>query len=302
MIQLEKDEPVKVRDQRERRHTITVCSMYCTSTIIIKKNIILRKSREDADQKSVAVVHLIYSGPLAPCRLLLLLTSGQVTLIAMHVVANGSWPKSFQKRCDGEMILFSFCRLSHIPGLIISCCCWSRITLLILYIKQALERYRKDGSTLKCKRCVQEMEEAERKVAAAKQASTAGGGAVSTESRNCAICQKGLTYGAYNKNQWNKGEGKSKCRSCVEQALAQEASQQKASSDEKLEIARQKVKEATASGNQPAILKAESELAALEAEQVTGLKPVRMGRGGGRGRSRGSGRTGGRGRGCGGRK
>jgi hypothetical protein len=147
------------------------------------------------------------------------------------------------------------------------------------------------------------VEEAERKAAAAKRASTADGAALGTESRNCAICQKDVMYSEYNKNQWNKGEGKSKCRSCVEQALAQEASQQKASSDEKLEKARQQVKEATASGNQPAILKAESELAALEAEKVTGLKPIRMGRGGGRGRGRGSGRTtGGRGRGRAGRK
>jgi hypothetical protein len=53
-------------------------------------------------------------------------------------------------------------------------------------------------------------------------------------------------------------------------------------------------------GNVADILKAESELSALEAEQVTGLKPVKMGRGGGgRGRGRssgGSGRGGGRGR------
>ena len=55
---------------------------------------------------------------------------------------------------------------------------------------------------------------------------------------------------------------------------------------------------AKAGGDAMAILKAESVLSALEAEKVTGLKPVAMGRsrGGGRGSYR---RGGGRGRGRG---
>lgn len=136
-------------------------------------------------------------------------------------------------------------------------------------------------------------------MAAAKRAASTDASTESTETRVCVICTKDLEYGAYNKNQWNKGEGKSKCRSCVEKALTDEASQQKASKEEKLLEARRQVKLATESGNQQAILKAESVLAALEAEKVTGLKPVRMGRGG-RGRGRGGGRglrTSGRGRG-----
>jgi hypothetical protein len=58
------------------------------------------------------------------------------------------------------------------------------------------------------------------------------------------------------------------------------------------------VEEANASGNAQKIVVAESELAALEAEKVTGLKPVKMSAGRGRGRGRG----GGRGRGTGGRR
>jgi predicted metal-dependent peptidase len=95
----------------------------------------------------------------------------------------------------------------------------------------------------------------------------------------------------YNKNQWNKGDGKSKCRKCVDDMLAKEASEQNVSNmEDKLEKARAHVAAAQASGNVRAVVKAESELAALQAELVTGLKPVRMASG--RGSHR---RTGGQG-------
>jgi hypothetical protein len=163
-----------------------------------------------------------------------------------------------------------------------------------------LEKYRKQGGPLKCKQCVQLAEEEERKQAAAKRA--AAGNTPNDqdgETRTCAGCNKSLEFSFYNKNQWNKGEGKSKCRACVEQAVAEEAKQQASSKQAKLQAAREKAAQANAKGNASEILKAESELSALEAEQVTGLKPVKMGRGGGRGRGRssgGAGRGGGRGR------
>jgi len=100
----------------------------------------------------------------------------------------------------------------------------------------------------------------------------------------------------YNKNQWSKGVGKARCRVCVEQSLEEERQQQETSQATKLQEAKEKVAQAQASGNAHAILRAESELAALEAEKVTGLKPVKMGRGRGRGSSgRGRGRAAGRG-------
>jgi hypothetical protein len=164
-----------------------------------------------------------------------------------------------------------------------------------------LDKYRKQGGPLKCKQCVQLAEEEERKQAAAKRA--AAGNTPNDqdgETRTCAGCNKPLEFACYNKNQWNKGEGKSKCRACVEKAVAEEAKQQASSKQAKLQAAREKAAQANAKGNVADILKAESELSALEAEQVTGLKPVKMGRGGGgRGRGRssgGSGRGGGRGR------
>jgi len=142
--------------------------------------------------------------------------------------------------------------------------------------------------------CVQSAEEAERKAAAARQ-SLPTDKATLNEVRKCNLCQIEKGYSDYNRNQWNKGEGKSKCRVCVEKALAEESSQQATAKEQKLQEARAKVAAANKSGDKPTILKVESELAALEAELVTGLKPVRMsGRGGGRGRSRNVGQRRGR--------
>lgn len=143
---------------------------------------------------------------------------------------------------------------------------------------------------MKCKKCVAENEEVERAAAAAKKPACAA----SDETRQCAKCSKQLTSDAFNKNQWNKGEGKARCRSCVEKSLAEEAAQQKQSKRDKIQKARDDVERAKVSGNAQDVLKAESVLSALEAEKVTGLKPVKMGRG--RGRGRGSAGRSGRGR------
>ena len=123
----------------------------------------------------------------------------------------------------------------------------------------------------------------------------------SNETRTCAgTCNKLLSKSAFNRNQWSKGENKSRCRECVETAIASEAIQESKSKDRKITAARKKVDDLKKKGGKPnEILSAESELAALEAEKVTGLAPVKLsaGRGGrGRGRSYRAGRGRGRGR------
>lgn len=171
-----------------------------------------------------------------------------------------------------------------------SCVLRARITHLshhTFLTWQALERHRKTGGPLKCKKCVAEVEEKERKAAAASKPALAS----SDETRACAKCKQSLKADAFNKNQWNKGEGKARCRSCVEQSLADEAAQQTQSKSDAIQKAKDDVEAAKKSGNAQAILKTESVLAALEAEKVTGLKPVKMGRGRGRGSGRGRGRS-----------
>ena len=163
------------------------------------------------------------------------------------------------------------------------------------FSKKALERHRKDGSPLKCKLCVAASEQAEREKAAARK----GPVQKSDETRKCAgKCGQMLSETFFNRNQWSKGDGKSRCRECVEQSLKEESENQAKSKDDKIANARKKAEEAKATGNAQKIVAAESELAALEAEKVTGLKPVKLSTGSGRGRSRG----GGSGRGRGGRR
>lgn len=165
-----------------------------------------------------------------------------------------------------------------------------------------MEKYRKTGGPLKCKQCVQADAAAEREAAAQKRAASSdrheSTTAISTETRECAKCQQFLGFDQYNRNQWNKGQGKSKCRTCVEASLQQEQNQQEQAKAEKLVAARVKLEAATTPAERVA---AESEIAALEAQKVTGLQPVKLGRGrggggrAGRGGGRG-GRAGGRGR------
>ena len=173
------------------------------------------------------------------------------------------------------------------------------------FSNKALDKHRRDGGPLKCKQCVAAAEQAEREKAAARRqndTSTAKDGDGMDETRKCSgKCIKVLPKSAYNRNQWSKGELKSRCRACVEQSVKEESEQQTKSKEDKLAAAHKKVEEANASGNAQKIIAAESELAALEAEKVTGLKPVKMSAGGRGGRG-GRGRFGGRGRGRGGRK
>ena len=162
------------------------------------------------------------------------------------------------------------------------------------FSKKALERHRKDGKPLKCKQCVAADEQTERENAAKRK----GDDDNSDETRKCAgKCSQVLPKASFNRNKYSKGEGKSRCRDCVEQSVKDESANQQKSKEEKITAARKKVEDAKRSGKAHLILAAESELAALEAEKVTGLKPIKLSAG--RGRGRGSGGSRGRGRGVG---
>lgn len=161
------------------------------------------------------------------------------------------------------------------------------------FSKTSMENYLRKGTTLRCKVCVAKAQREEQDVAAARrQASvTVSVSNENEEIRACASCKEKLPVSAYNRNQWNnKPEGVARCRVCVEQSISQEAADQQNSQNAKLESAKKAVEEAKASGCSIAVLKAESVLSALQAERVTGLKPVKMSSGG-RGRGRNSGRV-----------
>lgn len=187
------------------------------------------------------------------------------------------------------------------------------------FSKSSLDKHRKTGQALRCKRCTAKEEQQKRALAKAKGSGSGGtddNGDDKNEKKTCAgSCQKLLSKDSYNRNQWSKPEGKSRCRECVERSIREEAAQQTSAKGGKLEKARKKVEDLKSSKAATAqqILAAESELAAVEAEKVTGLAPVRLGgrgrgtrsygRGRGRGSAtRGSGRGISRGSGCSSRK
>lgn len=163
------------------------------------------------------------------------------------------------------------------------------------FSKKAMERYRKDGVPLKCTECVSVTERAEREQAQRRnQKSSVNEGAdtITEERRKCVGgCGNELPQSSFNRNQWSKGDGKSRCCDCVELAVKEEATKQAKSKEDKIALAKEKVEEANKSGDPVKILATESMLSALQAELVTGLKPFKLssGRGRGRGGARGSG-------------
>ena len=130
-----------------------------------------------------------------------------------------------------------------------------------------MEKYRKTGGPLKCKQCVAEVELKEREAAAAKaslkkQTNSSG----STPPTKCASCQQVLSSASFNRNQLSKGEGKARCRACVEKSVANEEAASQKSKDSKIAAAKDEIEKAKAKGDMAEIVRAESVLAALEAE------------------------------------
>lgn len=175
---------------------------------------------------------------------------------------------------------------------------------------QALERYRKTGAALKCKTCTADQEEKERATAAAAASSARSDETTTTTTTHkCASCKETLPTSLFNRNQLSKKKEKARCRACVEKALKEEEQSKQSSRQNQIDEIQAKLKELDVkkggSGSANAVqekLKYESMLSALEAEHVTGLKPMKMrsaGRGrGGSWRTRtgsGAGRGGGRG-------
>ena len=76
------------------------------------------------------------------------------------------------------------------------------------FSKKALERHRKEGKRLKCKQCVAAAEQIERENAAKRKVVDDN----SDETRKCAACAQVLPKASFNRNQYSKGDGKSRER------------------------------------------------------------------------------------------
>lgn len=179
------------------------------------------------------------------------------------------------------------------------------------FSKKAIEKHRAAlDEPMKCKSCVEAAAQAERDAAQARRAvegltitavagtsadgggtSSGGGGgggggaAATPEQHECSACSRKLPAAAFSRSNLSKGPGKQRCSECV--AAAEKANLEKGdkAAQEKLAAAKAVAAKAEASGTAAEKLAAFSVVAALEAEQVTGLKPVVLGRGrGGKGR------------------
>lgn len=156
------------------------------------------------------------------------------------------------------------------------------------FSKKTLEKLKQQPELkARCKDCTEAIAAAERE-AAAKKAAAAGGTGESAEEHECCACKKSLRADAFNRNQLSKGPGKQRCRECV--AVAEEATAGAANANftEAHREAKKAAAVAEATGNAATKLQAHAALAALEAQHVTGLKPVVLGRGRG---GKGSGRS-----------
>jgi hypothetical protein len=165
------------------------------------------------------------------------------------------------------------------------------------FSKSMAAKYRADPSALiKCIDCVALQTEQECRIAAEKAASlctpsTTGDQVVAfpdqAESRECCACQCSLPPTSFSAKQRRKCVGESRCTECV---AAREAEDVRAGSirrSQALQTAQGIAQDAN-SGSQCQKLHVLTEESAAEAEYVTGLKPIRIGRGrGGSWRARG---------------
>jgi hypothetical protein len=83
--------------------------------------------------------------------------------------------------------------------------------------------------------------------------------------------------------QLAKGAEKQKCRTCVADAEKAAAEELELGKERKLADARQRLRLAEATGSAKDKLEAATALSALEAQLVTGLKPIKASKGSGRG-------------------
>ena len=170
------------------------------------------------------------------------------------------------------------------------------------FSKAQITKHRANDSTpLKCKSCVEAESAKERANAVAAPApvlagASEGAPAGSEALHACAACAQDLPESAFTKNAFKKGAGKRRCQKCVEAAEGVTKGEGAAAQEQKMATLKAKVEAAATPAERAAAMSA---LAAAEAEVVTGLKPVVLGKGGrggkgGKGKGSGKGEQGGR--------
>jgi hypothetical protein len=176
-----------------------------------------------------------------------------------------------------------------------SLCRRKRLTAESFSGKQ-IDNFRKKNTPLKCKACVAEMEAKTSATAAAaralKSAATeadANGEKVSAEGEDdtkvCTLCSQSLPLKNFSRTQQRSATPK--CIDCTTKFENEQKNASEALKQDKLIAASKRVAEANKTSNVFEKMAANAELAALEAEKVTGLKPKVLNSKGMRGRGRG---------------
>ncbi|GMI62824.1 hypothetical protein ScalyP_jg9756 [Parmales sp. scaly parma] len=154
------------------------------------------------------------------------------------------------------------------------------------FSKKAIDNYRKHNKSLRCKSCVELSATLEREQATAKaQAQAQAQAQLSTQSQAsdeaalvlCSSCDARLFPSNFNTNQLRKGSGKQRCRQCVTTAEDTAMVATSVAKNAKLKKAQEEVENTAKTGTAAQQLAASSKLSALEAELVTGLKPMKLG-------------------------
>jgi hypothetical protein len=143
------------------------------------------------------------------------------------------------------------------------------------FSKKSCENFKKHNKPMKCKLCTEAASKAEQEAAAS--SSKIASSSDAAESVICSACTQSLPTDSFNKTQLRKPDDKRRCRECVVKAEENEKTTNAANKSAKLAAAEERVAKANASGTPAEQLKATAELSALQAETVTGLKPIVLG-------------------------
>ncbi|KAJ1619760.1 hypothetical protein T492DRAFT_1083288 [Pavlovales sp. CCMP2436] len=159
------------------------------------------------------------------------------------------------------------------------------------FSKSALEKHRRDPTAaMRCKTCVEAAAAAERGAAAERQRQAPLTAVGDEDAVVCSACARAHAPAAFNRSQLSKGVDKQRCQECVANAEKNAAGESKGRYAARLAEAKLAMQEAEASGSALQKCATASAYAAMQAECVTGLKPIKLGAlRGGRGRGRGRG-------------
>lgn len=160
------------------------------------------------------------------------------------------------------------------------------------FSRNSMDGFRRQNKPLRCKECISKAQQAEiisrveivshscfdlsPKEKEDDESSSKIGKEERSERVQCSQCFLELHFDAFNKTQLRKGENKRRCKDCVTLAGTAEKTAVTYAKAAKMKAAQERVANAEKCGSAAEQLQAAAALSALQAEMVTGLKPVKL--------------------------